>query len=108
MLNRASARRVGKGLLNHHRPAEFNDGEDQQKEDRGNECQLDDARAASASASEAEDVAWFFDAFTNLWPRDIPSEFHYHVKDTGERQACLRSYFATNTELRARPGGQAR
>jgi hypothetical protein len=24
---------------------------------------------------------------------------------TGERQACLRSYFATNTELRARPSG---
>jgi hypothetical protein len=36
---------------------------------------------------------------------DIPSEFHYHVSETGERQACLRSYFATNTELRARPSG---
>jgi hypothetical protein len=67
--------------------------------------ELDAARAESASANEMQDVAWFFDAFTNLWPRDIPSEFHYHVKETGERQACLRSYFATNTELRARPGG---
>jgi hypothetical protein len=25
---------------------------------------------------------------------DIPSEFHYHVSETGERQACLRSAFA--------------
>jgi len=67
--------------------------------------ELDAARAESANSNEMNDVVWFFDAFTNLWPRDIPSEFHYHVKETGERQACLRSYFATNTELRARPGG---
>ncbi len=67
--------------------------------------ELDEARAASATTDESQNVVWFFDAFTNLWPRDIPSEFHYHVKETGERQACLRSYFATNTELRARPGG---
>jgi hypothetical protein len=67
--------------------------------------ELDAARAQSASTSEMQDVTWFFDAFTNLWPREIPSELHYEVKETGERQACLRSYFATNTELRARPGG---
>lgn len=67
--------------------------------------ELDAARAGSANTSELEDVVWFFDAFTNLWPRDISSEFHYRVKENGERQACLRSYFATNTELRARPGG---
>lgn len=67
--------------------------------------ELDAARAESSNTTEMEDVAWFFDAFTNLWPRDIPSEFHYHVRETGERQACLRSYFATNTQLRARPSG---
>lgn len=67
--------------------------------------ELDAARAESANANDMEDVVWFFDAFTNLWPRDIPSEFHYHVKESGQRQACLRSYFATNTELRARPSG---
>jgi hypothetical protein len=67
--------------------------------------ELDAARAQSATTDETENVIWFFDAFTSLWPRDIPSEFHYHVKETGERQACLRSYFATNTDLRARPGG---
>ena len=67
--------------------------------------ELDAARAASATTSEREDVVWFFDAFTNLWPQNVPSEFHYHVKETGERQACLRSYFSTNTQLRARPGG---
>jgi hypothetical protein len=67
--------------------------------------ELDEARADSANTTESEDVSWFFDAFTNLWPRDIPSEFHYHVTPEGERQVCLRSYFATNTKLRARPGG---
>lgn len=66
---------------------------------------FDSARAASASSAEIEDVTWFFDAFINLWPRDIPSELHYHVTETGARQICLRSYFSTNTELRARPGG---
>jgi len=67
--------------------------------------ELDAARAESSNTTEMQDVAWFFDAFTNLWPRDNPSEFHYHVSETGKRQACLRSYFATNTELRARPSG---
>lgn len=67
--------------------------------------ELDQARAESSNMNEMEDVAWFFDAFTNLWPRDIPSEFHYHVTPEGDRQACLRSYFATNTSLRARPSG---
>jgi len=67
--------------------------------------ELDAARAESSNRVETEDIAWFVDAFTSLWPRDIPSEFHYHVSETGERQACLRSYFATNTELRTRPSG---
>lgn len=67
--------------------------------------ELDAARAESASTNEMLDVAWFFDAFTSLWPREVPSEFHYHVKETGERQACLRSYFSTNTKLRTRPSG---
>ena len=56
--------------------------------------ELDAARADSSNTTETEDIAWFFDAFTSLWPRDIPSEFHYHVSETGERQACLRSDFA--------------
>ncbi len=67
--------------------------------------ELDAARAESATTDEREDVVWFFDAFTSLWPRDIPSELHYRVEETGRRQICLRSYFATNTDLRARPGG---
>lgn len=67
--------------------------------------ELDAARAESSNTTETQDVAWFFDVFTNLWPRDNPSEFHYHVSTTGKRQACLRSYFATNTKLRARPSG---
>ncbi len=66
---------------------------------------LDAARTRSANSNEIEEVAWFFDAFTKLWPRVNPSEFHYHVKETGERQACLRSYFAANTDLRGRPSG---
>lgn len=67
--------------------------------------ELEAAREASASTNEMQDVAWFFDAFTNLWPREIPSEFHYHVTGAGARQVCLRSYFSTNTELRTRPSG---
>ncbi|HET6417291.1 MAG TPA: hypothetical protein VFG22_13425 [Polyangiales bacterium] len=67
--------------------------------------ELDSAREASASTNEMQDVAWFFDAFTNLWPREIPSEFHYQVTGTGARQVCLRSYFSTNTKLRTRPSG---
>jgi hypothetical protein len=66
---------------------------------------FDAARAESESSAEIQDVTWFFDAFINLWPRDIPSEFHYRATGTGTRQVCLRSYFSTNTELRARPGG---
>jgi hypothetical protein len=67
--------------------------------------ELDAARAGSGTTNERQDVAWYFDAFTGLWPRDVSSEFHYRVKETGERQVCLRSYFSTNTKLRARPGG---
>ncbi|MFW2389533.1 MAG: hypothetical protein ACN4G0_14430 [Polyangiales bacterium] len=67
--------------------------------------ELDQARSESSTTTETEDVTWFFDAFTNLWPREIPSEFHYQVTPEGKRQACLRSYFATNTTIRARPGG---
>lgn len=80
-------------------------------QDRGiAEIMLDEMKPsieAAARQEKVEDVRLWVDTWAGIYPRtDVSPEFHFHVSEVGERQACIRTYWHANSSLETRPDAE--